>query len=206
VWKELKQVNPNFSVAHFSGALPYRDPKVVERLVDALKGCGDRGLNAGVTGATVPFPLPGQRALLMTAKLLLVISRPRIHVRGKARPLFCLSNVSVDIASDPTRAVRPGEFLPVLLLRSVSVDGLSHPRGTPVGARGQRRVGAFRRDPAPWLSEFSPRREPMTNENNTAKTDQASTKPATVAPAAPQPGGETKTEQKNAPQDAPAKQ
>jgi adenylate cyclase len=43
VWKELKLVNPNFSVAHISRALSYRDPKVVERLVEALKDAGIEG-------------------------------------------------------------------------------------------------------------------------------------------------------------------
>jgi adenylate cyclase len=37
VWKELKEVNSNFSVAHVGRVLPYRDPKVVERLIEALK-------------------------------------------------------------------------------------------------------------------------------------------------------------------------
>jgi adenylate cyclase len=40
MWKELKQVNPSFSVAHVGRVLPYRDPKVVERLIEALKQAG----------------------------------------------------------------------------------------------------------------------------------------------------------------------
>jgi adenylate cyclase len=40
MWKELLEVNPDFSVEHLSRTLPYRDPNVLGRLLDALKEIG----------------------------------------------------------------------------------------------------------------------------------------------------------------------
>jgi adenylate cyclase len=40
MWQELMEVNPAFSVAHVRGALPYRDPSVVEKMLSALREVG----------------------------------------------------------------------------------------------------------------------------------------------------------------------
>ena len=40
MWQEMLEVNPNFSVEHLRRTLPYRDPKVFDRLVDGLKEAG----------------------------------------------------------------------------------------------------------------------------------------------------------------------
>src|SRR5918994_4586211 len=36
-WRELLEVNPSFSVEHLKRSLPYRDPAVLDRLVDGLR-------------------------------------------------------------------------------------------------------------------------------------------------------------------------
>ena len=38
-WQETLEVNPNFSVEHLR-ALPYRDPTLLDRLVDGLRNAG----------------------------------------------------------------------------------------------------------------------------------------------------------------------
>ncbi|NGO52758.1 adenylate/guanylate cyclase domain-containing protein [Allomesorhizobium camelthorni] len=39
-WRETLEVNPNFSVDHLKRALPYRDPNLLDRLVDGLREAG----------------------------------------------------------------------------------------------------------------------------------------------------------------------
>jgi adenylate cyclase len=39
-WDEMLAVNPRFSVEHLKRALPYRDPKLFDRLVDDIRGAG----------------------------------------------------------------------------------------------------------------------------------------------------------------------
>ncbi|NRP70963.1 hypothetical protein ILFOPFJJ_01845 [Ensifer psoraleae] len=39
-WRETLEVNPNFSVDHLKRALPYRDPDLLDRLVDGLREAG----------------------------------------------------------------------------------------------------------------------------------------------------------------------
>ncbi|MEY9999102.1 adenylate/guanylate cyclase domain-containing protein [Sinorhizobium fredii] len=39
-WRETREVNPNFSVDHLKRALPYRDPDLLDRLVDGLREVG----------------------------------------------------------------------------------------------------------------------------------------------------------------------
>lgn len=40
MWAELKGVNPTFSVDHLARALPYKEPRTFERLVEGLRGAG----------------------------------------------------------------------------------------------------------------------------------------------------------------------
>ena len=40
MWQEMLEVNPNFSAEHLRRTLPYRDPNVFGRLVDALREAG----------------------------------------------------------------------------------------------------------------------------------------------------------------------
>ena len=40
MWQEMLKVNPRFSVEHIRGTLPYRDPGVLDRVVDGLKQAG----------------------------------------------------------------------------------------------------------------------------------------------------------------------
>ena len=40
VWSELLEVNPGFSVEHIRQTVPYRDPAVLDRLVEALRENG----------------------------------------------------------------------------------------------------------------------------------------------------------------------
>jgi adenylate cyclase len=40
MWQELLNVNPTFSAEHLRRTLPYRDPSVFGRLVDALRKAG----------------------------------------------------------------------------------------------------------------------------------------------------------------------
>jgi adenylate cyclase len=40
MWSELLRVNPTFSAEHLNQTLPYRDPRVFGRLVDALRAVG----------------------------------------------------------------------------------------------------------------------------------------------------------------------
>lgn len=39
-WREILEINPNFSVDHLKRTLPYRDPDLLDRLVDGLRGAG----------------------------------------------------------------------------------------------------------------------------------------------------------------------
>ncbi|WP_331373468.1 adenylate/guanylate cyclase domain-containing protein [Sinorhizobium chiapasense] len=39
-WREVLEVNPNFSVDHLKRALPYRDPNLLDRLMDGLRDAG----------------------------------------------------------------------------------------------------------------------------------------------------------------------
>lgn len=39
-WDEMLSVNPRFSVDHLKRALPYRDPELLDRLVDDIRGAG----------------------------------------------------------------------------------------------------------------------------------------------------------------------
>ncbi len=39
-WREVFEVNPNFSIDHLKRALPYRDPTVLDRLADGLREAG----------------------------------------------------------------------------------------------------------------------------------------------------------------------
>ncbi|WOS63449.1 adenylate/guanylate cyclase domain-containing protein [Sinorhizobium fredii] len=39
-WREVLEVNPNFSVDHLRRALPYRNPNLLDRLVDGLREAG----------------------------------------------------------------------------------------------------------------------------------------------------------------------
>ncbi|AHK43474.1 MULTISPECIES: adenylate/guanylate cyclase domain-containing protein [Ensifer] len=39
-WREVFEVNPNFSINHLKRALPYRDPTVLDRLADGLREAG----------------------------------------------------------------------------------------------------------------------------------------------------------------------
>jgi adenylate cyclase len=40
MWRELMEVNPAFSLEHLSRTLPYRDPNVLGRLIESLRGVG----------------------------------------------------------------------------------------------------------------------------------------------------------------------
>jgi adenylate cyclase len=39
-WREVLEVNPNFSIDHLRRALPYRDPNLLDRLVEGLREAG----------------------------------------------------------------------------------------------------------------------------------------------------------------------
>ena len=39
-WQETLKVNPDFSVEHLRQALPYKDPALLDRLVDGLRNAG----------------------------------------------------------------------------------------------------------------------------------------------------------------------
>lgn len=51
MWRELMEVNPTFSIEHLRRTLPYRDPNVLGRLVEALKGAG---VEAEISAAARP--------------------------------------------------------------------------------------------------------------------------------------------------------
>jgi adenylate cyclase len=40
MWREVMEVNPDFSVEHLSRTLPYHDPNVLGRLIESLRGVG----------------------------------------------------------------------------------------------------------------------------------------------------------------------
>jgi adenylate cyclase len=39
-WREMLEINPGFSVAHLKRALPYRDPTLLDRMMDGLREAG----------------------------------------------------------------------------------------------------------------------------------------------------------------------
>jgi adenylate cyclase len=39
-WCEMLEINPGFSVEHLRRALPYRDPYLLDRLMDGLREAG----------------------------------------------------------------------------------------------------------------------------------------------------------------------
>ena len=39
-WKETLEVNPNFSIDHLRRTLPYKDPTLLDRLVEGLRSAG----------------------------------------------------------------------------------------------------------------------------------------------------------------------
>ena len=40
MWRELREINPDFSVEHLRRALPYRNPACFDRFLDGLRKAG----------------------------------------------------------------------------------------------------------------------------------------------------------------------